>query len=730
MFINIDNKPILVFLFIIGLTFFGCKNAYHREPIIFKERIVIDEYFGKDYTDPFRYIENLEDSMVIELLHQQNRRAEKYISGISNYQKILKKQNQIKSVNVKIFNLEITKKNQYFYLKQDSTQAYPSLFLRQSFHGEEILLYDPKNFRPETKNTYLINYIKPSWDGKKVAVSLTKNDEEISEIIIIDVDLKKALPHIIPKASPSNVGGVSWLPDNTGFIYTHFPVIDKNSKNFLQNTSAVLFLLNEGPAIIRTLLSKKNNPDLGITPVDFPIVSCESENSRYLFGRIAGARNFDDYYYADLTKDTEEIQWLPLYKKEDKIYEFYFDGINIIYRTAKNAPNYKLCRTSISNPDFQNPEVLVDEDPVSVLEEFIVTKNGVYLVKIKNGVEANLYRYADNNIEKLSLPDKSGNITLSFISHEYNDLWVQTAGWASNRTRYRYDFRTSEFKEGNLYPVTKFEEMGNCIVEEVEVESHDGVWVPLSIIYKEGTRLNGKTPLFIGGYGAYGHTFSPGLDSYLYHWVSEGGIYAIAHVRGGGEKGDTWHKGGYKATKANTWKDFNACTEYLIKNKYSNPEKIVAWSESAGGILIGRAITEKPHLYKAAVIGKGFFNAMRLEYGRNGESHTQEFGTVKDSVSIQYLYNMDAYHHIKKGVKYPAIYLTAGMNDARLPAWQPAKFAAKMQLVNSNITLLSVDFEGGHGFNALTQKINKEVTDVMAFAFWQVGHPDYQLENK
>jgi prolyl oligopeptidase len=230
------------------------------------------------------------------------------------------------------------------------------------------------------------------------------------------------------------------------------------------------------------------------------------------------------------------------------------------------------------------------------------------------------------------------------------------------------------------------------------------------------------------GYGAYVISDVPYLDKYMLHWINEGGIYASAHVRGGGEKGNKWHKGGYKATKPNTWKDFIACTEYFIDKKYSSPKRIAIWSGSAGGILIGRAITERPDLYAAAFIRAGMLNALQSETGYNGPNNTKEFGTFKDSIEFKALLEMDAFHQIKNETNYPATYLSVGMNDARIPACQTTKFAARLQEANTsnNPILLSVDFEGGHGFDALENKKNEELTDVLSFLFWQTGHPDYQ----
>jgi prolyl oligopeptidase len=342
-----------------------------------------------------------------------------------------------------------------------------------------------------------------------------------------------------------------------------------------------------------------------------------------------------------------------------------------------------------------------------------------------------LFCKTDLIAKQVTIPKVAGTLKLTTYGDYSKKIWIRIKGWTSNLESYRYDFEKELFVEENIYPIKKFKATENTIVEEIEVVSHDGVKVPLSIIYKKGTKLDGKNRLLMTGYGAYGSNDSPFLDIYLLSWIRAGGIYASAHVRGGGEKGDAWYMGGYKKTKPNTWKDFIACSEYLIKNGYTSPEKHAIWSGSAGGILIGRAITERPDLYAAAIIEVGILNTTRVQFGPNGQDNVYEFGNANDSLEFLYLLEMDAYQSIKKNVNYPAIYLTAGMNDNRVQVWQPGKFAAKMQAYNKSDKpiLFSVDFEGGHGLQADENKVYKQLADAISFALWQTGHPDYNLKD-
>jgi prolyl oligopeptidase len=204
-----------------------------------------------------------------------------------------------------------------------------------------------------------------------------------------------------------------------------------------------------------------------------------------------------------------------------------------------------------------------------------------------------------------------------------------------------------------------------------------------------------------------------------------GGIYAVAHVRGGGEKGEKWYKGGYKKTKPNSWKDFISCAEYLIQKKYTSANKLTARGTSAGGITVGRAITERPELFKAAILEVSPLNIIRSEKSRNTLS-VAEFGSPKDSTDFENLYNMDVYHHIKKGVIYPSLLITAGLNDARVDWWKVAKGAARFQEVSqgkNNVVLFRISGFGHTGGPDFT----KTEADCYSFLLWQLNHPKFSI---
>jgi len=231
------------------------------------------------------------------------------------------------------------------------------------------------------------------------------------------------------------------------------------------------------------------------------------------------------------------------------------------------------------------------------------------------------------------------------------------------------------------------------------------------------------------GYGAYGISMTP-YFSYMENSLAvKGIIIAIPHVRGGSEKGEAWYKGGYKTTKPNTWKDFNSCAVYLIENKYTSPDRLAGTGTSAGGILISRAVTERPDLYAAAICNVGCANAMRMETAPNGPANIPEFGTVKDSIECRALFAMDGVQHVVSNTKYPAVICVGGWNDPRVIAWEPGKFAAALQNASTSgkPVFMKVNYDNGH-FTEDKSVTFSNFADQFAFAMWQCGHPAFQLK--
>ncbi|EDP96615.1 prolyl oligopeptidase family serine peptidase [Kordia algicida OT-1] len=718
----------VLYFLCLGLFEQCVTNEDHSNAIL--HHTTTNTYFSKTIEDPYQHLENLKDTTVLSWLNYQNDYTRNILQNISGRQKLLeriKENDEMRSEAV--FNLKVLSLNAYYYLKYSDNHEANILYFQAGIDGAETELFNSENYKKTSKHKYIINYFQPSWNGKKIAIGFTKNDEEFSEVVIYDVATKTFHDEIIDHCWPSELGGINWLDDNSGFTYLHIPDIDTTSPNYILDAATVVYRLGDNPKDLHIIFSRKTHPQLNLKPADFPIVNIFGKNQKYMFGRVGGI-GFKDYYYAPTSElENETVSWKPLFKKKHKIEKFLPYQDEIYFLSAQKASNFSLFKTSFDQLNFDTPTEVVPALANEILKDFVITSEGLFYTTTKNGVSASLFRLEDATVEKITLPAATGSISLSSIATTSPALWIETESWISHRNRYRYNVEKKTFVKENVTPVVKYPELEDIVVKEIEIASHDGVKVPLSIIYRKGMLKNGKNRMLLNGYGSYNWINAPMLYPYLLYWIAEGGVYAVAHVRGGGEKGEQWHKAGYKTTKPNTWKDFIACTEYLIDKGYTSPEKFAVWGGSAGGINIGRAVTERPDLYAVAIIRVGLLNTLRSEIAPNGQNNIKEFGTIKDSIEFEALLEMDAYHHVEEDTHYPAMLLTAGINDSRVAAWQPAKFAARVQVATSSGSpvLLSINFDEGHGFDRTQKSKREELADIISFALWQTGSEKYRV---
>ena len=499
------------------------------------------------------------------------------------------------------------------------------------------------------------------------------------------------------------------------------------SENFYKNTRTVFYKIGTDPNKSVDVFSAKNNPDLHITEDQFPIILDFSADDQYYIGMLV---DFQSYRKTFIIRKQDLLSgkknWRLFSNSDDKAKSLTFQKDKIFFISGYNTSLNKLCKTSIINPDFKNGEVLIPEKKDEIIKSYTITKDGIYYTTTKNGVEAKLYLYKNGQNHSIELPYPSGDINLRGKGENHSDIWITCSGWANDEQRFKYDLKTNSFKPENLTPITKYPEFQDIIVNEIIVKSRDGQEIPVSLLYNKNIKKDGKNMTLISSYGSYGISNNPYFSPTYLLWVQQGGVVAIAHVRGGGEKGEEWRLGGYKETKPNTWRDLIDCTEYLIKEKYTSQEKVAIWGSSAGGITVGRAMTERPDLFKVVIAEVGVMNPLRDEITPNGQP--KEFGTVNDPKEFKSLLEMDAYQHIKKGEKYPATFITGGINDQRVIVWEPVKYAAKLMFndASSNPQLLKIDFEGGHGNNVAVDQRYTNIDDIFTFAFWQLGHPDYR----
>lgn len=681
-----------------------------------------DTYFGKSYPDPYRWLENLKAPEVKAWFKAQGALTDDVLAKIPGRDALVKQLlalDKLKPAAYGEFNFE---GGRLFYKKTLGGENVGKIYYREGWDGKEKLLFDPGTYKKGVVTT--VQSFDPSWDGKLVVLGLSSGGAEWSELRVLQVADGKLLPEkIYPSYGP---GG--WLPDGKTFFYDAGKETDIKSDDIELNRKTRLHTVGTNVAKDPDFLSNESYPDLGIEPKEMPGAFIDEAYPSYIWGFISTVQNEMRAFYAPATElGKKKIDWKVLCKPSDNLVRgITFAGDYVYAVTHTDSPRYKLVRTGIKDPDWAHAETVIPEqaDTIQSLEK----TNHYLFVVYSNGVQGRVVKYelATGKTSEVKLP-MTGTVGLECPDWKSDRCLVDITSWTSPRTIFDYDpvkesFAKSEFNTAIQYP--GFEDL---VSEEVEAQAPDGTMVPLSIIHKKDIPLDGSNCCIMEGYGAYGYSIEPAFSILSCSLAARGVVVAKAHVRGGGELGEAWYKAGWKTTKPNTWKDFIACAEYLVKHGYTSPKKLAGTGTSAGGILISRAITERPDLFAAAVCNVGCANALRMEFSANGPTNTPEFGTVKDEAECAALDEMDGVSHVKKDVAYPAVMGVCGWNDPRVACWQPGKFVAALQAASTSgkPVLLKVNFDDGHFTEEKTVTF-KNFAGQDAFLLWQTGHPDFQ----
>ena len=457
-----------------------------------------------------------------------------------------------------------------------------------------------------------------------------------------------------------------------------------------------------------------------------------SPGSKYAIGLVKPGVSPNSNYYIEPVEavGTSNSAWRKFADLSDKVKDVAVEGDDLYLLTFKDASRYKILRTDARHPDLSSAEVVVPSTEV-VVQDMSAAQDALYVQVLDGGINRILQvPYGPKpKAENLALP-LDGSISLMGSDPRVPGTLLGLTSWRRGGRYYAYDPNSNQVTETHLQLAGPFDDPSDLVSMEVKAKSYDGTLVPLSIVHKKGVKLDGSNPTLLGGYGAYGIvTYSPGFDPTQIAWYERGGIIATCGVRGGGEYGEDWHLAGKGPTKPNTWRDFIACAEYLVDKKYTSPAHLAGKGASAGGILIGRAITERPDLFAAAVIVSGVLDALRNETTSNGVGNIPEFGSTKTKAGFKALYAMSSYHHVKDRTPYPAVLLTVGMNDPRVDPWESAKMTARLQAATSSgkPVLLYVHYATGHGrIGATEQQIQESMADQWSFLLWQLGDPAFQ----
>jgi prolyl oligopeptidase len=673
---------------------------------------VSTEYHGVTVEDPYQWLENDEDPQVKAWSDAQNQRTRKYLDSLPDRTAI---EEQLKEWYAKTspnyFSL-VSRPGILFALKFQPPKQQPLLVTLASvddLKSEKVVL-DPNVL--EAKGTTAIDWCVPSLDGKYVAVSLSKGGSENGTLHFYETATGKALPDTIAHVQyPTAGGSAAWNADSTGVYYTRFPRKGERPDADLNFYQQIYFHKLGTPDTKDTYSIGKEFPRIA------EIALRTSHDGKYILATVANGDGGEFAHYLLGPDGT----WKQITQFSDQIKLARLGRDNALYLLSHaNAPRGKILRLPLDTPELKNAVEIVSTGQ-AVIEQIVPTSETLYVGDLLGG-PSQIRRFDLNGKNETIIPIPAISAVQEMVATDDGALLFRNVSYTEPVAWFQCSKEKTEPAKTALRSTSPVS-FADIEVTREFATSKDGTKIPLNILCRKGTKRDGQNPTLLYGYGGYGISMSPNFDFTRRLWFDRGGVYVVANIRGGGEFGEEWHKAGKLTKKQNVFDDFAAAAEYLIKEKYTHPEKLAIEGGSNGGLLMGAMITQHPHLFRAVVSSVGIYDMLRVELAPNGAFNVTEFGTVKNPEQFKALYAYSPYHHVVDGTKYPAVLMMTGANDGRVAPYHSRKMTARLLAANKsqNPILLRTSTSAGHGIGtALSERI-KQLADIYAFLFAQLG---------
>jgi prolyl oligopeptidase len=668
----------------------------------------VEVLHGEAIPDPYRWLENGEDPDTRAWTERQNALTEGYLAGVPARAAIHRRLDELLSIGA--LTVPVPAHGRYFYQRREGRQNQPVLYVRDGVRGEDRVAVDPNALDPS--GTTALDWYFPSDDGRLLAYGLSQNGSEQSVLHVLDVE---AGTHLPDRISRTRAADLAWLPDGSGFYYTRYPAPGEVPDGEEHYHRAVYFHpLGADPEedeLVYRPARKEYWPGVSLSP-----------DGRWLL--VGVARTFDqtDLYLGD--RNAGQPMAPPLIPVAENL-PASFDGEvahgRLFLRTNLDAPTYRLYEVDPAHPARGRWREIVPPRPEAVLEGVRVLGDQLAL------------SYLERASSRLRLADLDGGLRREVELPTLGSLFGLGAEWDGHElffgfssytvppSVYRIDLATGEQTlwqrvEADVDP-TRFE------VQQVSVRSRDGTDVTMFLVHRRGLGRTGDTPTYLTGYGGFNISMTPAFSRSLLLWLEHGGLVAVPNIRGGGEYGEAWHQGGMLDRKQNSFDDFMAAAEWLVREGYTRPERLAVAGGSNGGLLMGAVLTQRPELFRAVVVQVPLLDMLRYHRFLIARLWIPEYGSPDEPEEFAWLRAYSPYHHVRPGTAYPAVLLATAESDTRVDPMHARKMAARLQASTSSgrPVLLRLESRAGHGAGKPLAKVLDELTDTWTFVFSEVG---------
>jgi prolyl oligopeptidase len=674
---------------------------------------VTDEYHGVKVTDDYRWLEDAGSPEVKAWVGAQNAATRACLDSLPARAVIRDRLKSLQAVTPASYRDVAWSGGTLFALKTEppKEQAFLVALASAQDPASERVIVDPNAL--VATGSLAIDWFVPSPDGSLVAVAMSEGGSEDDSLHFFETASGRARADVVPRVSyPTAGGSAAWKSDGSGVYYTRYPQGNERPKQDRHFYQQVYFHRLGTPTGTDAYVFGKEL---------FRIAEIRLDASADGSALLASVQDGDGGSFAHYLRRPEGT-WTQVTRFEDGVVSAAFGHAGSLYLVSrKGAPMGRVLRLPLSKPDLASAEVLVPEAEGSIDPPLLVTKTKLIVSRIAGGPsQVDAYDVQGRGVGRLPVPDVASVQEMVGLAGDEalfrTQTYTEPAAWqhldaAGKATPTALSSRS---------PVS-FEDVE--VTQELAV-SKDGTRVPLSIIHRKGLVLDGSRPALLTGYGGYSISRRPTfLGAKGRVWLDQGGVWADANLRGGGEFGEEWHRGGNLTRKQNVFDDFAACARHLIQRGYTSPARLAIEGGSNGGLLMGAVLTQHPDLFGAVVSHVGIYDMLRVELDPNGAFNVTEFGTVKDGEQFRALYAYSPYHHVVDGTAYPAVFLLTGDNDGRVNPMQSRKMTARLQAAtpSGHRVLLRTSARSGHGHGTAASEGIEQSADVFAFLFAELG---------